>query len=424
MLSTVPDLTPTHLNPPNFRGERPDLSVLVIQMGARRGYELAQMLNDRGALAALHTSTAWREGEAPSWLYRRLSRAADGIVKRRTVVGIPPEKVRVSFLPEPVGKFLALAGKREQARFRAEDWVLGFSARQAGLAGASVVLNTAGNGGVSFLRWAQRRGVRIATDVVITPRVYDILLDEHNRWPCWESEQEFAGNADQYRSHIEEVVSLSDLLLSPSETVDDGLATVKGFESNKLVRVAYGLGNAPQRLSTQIPQRVLFAGQAGLRKGLPYLAEAARLLQPLGYEIRVAGTASQRVRERHECAALTFLGHLGPDEMAMEFRSADVFCLPSLAEGMARVTLQALAFGLPCVVTRAAGSPVRDELEGLIVPERDGPAIAKAIRSIVEDRTIRDQMSEAALITAEAHTLNIIGDQLHAALTQLLSQDG
>ncbi|MDN2583378.1 glycosyltransferase family 4 protein [Aquibium sp. ELW1220] len=393
-------------------------------MGARRAYELARMLEDRGALAALHTSTAWREGETPSRLYSQFFGMTDSIVKRRTVLGIPAHKVRTIFLSEPVGKLCERLGTGHQTRFRVEDWVLGRSARRAGLAGASVVLNTTGNGGTAFLRWARGQGARIATDIVITPSVYDILAEERRRWPGWEPAPGFATDAVRYRRHIEEVVAVSDLLLSPSETVDDGLATVTGFDAGKLARVPYGLGSAILQAGAPVPKRVLFAGQAGLRKGLPYLAEAARLLTPLGYDIRVAGTTPAGIRERPDCAALTFLGHLGPDEMAQGFRTADVFCLPSLAEGMASVTLEALASGLPCVVTRSAGAPVRDGVDGAIVPERNGPAIAAAIRAICEDRPTRARMSEAALWTASAHRLEVVGDRLHAVLAGLVGAHG
>ena len=222
-------------------------------MGARRGYELARMLEDRGALAALHTSTAWRDGEAPSRLYRRLSGVTDGQVKRRTIRGIPPHKIRADFLPEPLGKVVERLGLSRQARFRAEDWVLGRSARKAGLAGASVVLNTTGNGGTAFLSWARRQGARIATDIVITPSVYDILAEERRRWPGWESAPGFEADAARYRRHIEEVVAVSDLLLSPSDTVDDGLATVKGFDAGKLARVPYGLGSVTVRPGAPVP---------------------------------------------------------------------------------------------------------------------------------------------------------------------------
>lgn len=405
-------------------GAAASVSVVVIQMGARRGYELAWMLEDRGALAALHTSTAWPEGEVPSWIYRRLSGVSDGIVKRRTVRGIPAHKVHANFLAEPLGKIMERLGMSPQLRYRVEDRVLGLSARRVGLAGASVVLSTTGNGGTAFLRWARGQGARIATDIVITPSVYDILAEERHRWPGWEPARGFEADAARYRRHIEEVVSVSDLLLSPSDTVDDGLATVRGFDAAKLVRVPYGLGAATLRPGTPVPKRVLFAGQAGLRKGLPYLAEAARLLTPLGYDMRVAGTAPSGIRARPDCAALKFLGHLAPDAMDAEFRTADVFCLPSLAEGMASVTLEALASGLPCVVTRSAGSPVRDGVEGSIVPERDGPAIAEAIRAICEDRPTRARMSEAAQATAAAHRLEVVGDRLHWVMTELVGAHG
>lgn len=400
------------------------VSVLVIQMGARRGYELARMLEDRGALAALHTSAAWREGAAPGWLFRRLSGVTDGIVTRRTVRGIPAQKLRATFLPEPVGKLVQRLGMGQQARFRAEDRVLGWSVRRAGLAGAGVVLNTAGNGGADVLLWARGQGVRIATDIVITPRVYDILAEERRRWPGWETAPGFEAEAARHRRHMEEVVALSDLLLSPSDTVDDGLATVRGFNAGRLARVPYGLGAAVLQPGAPVARRVLFAGQAGLRKGLPYLAEAARLLSPLGYEVHVAGAAPPDIRDRPECAALGFLGHLGPDDMARAFRTADIFCLPSLAEGMASVTLEALASGLPCVVTRSAGSPVRDGVDGVIVPERDGPAIAEAIRSIGEDRETRARMSRAAQVTAAMHRLEVIGDRLHGVLAGLVARHG
>ena len=66
----------------------------------------------------------------------------------------------------------------------------------------------------------------------------------------------------------------------------------------------------------------------------------------------------------------------------------------------------------------------RDGLDGLIVPERDGAAIAKAIRAICEDRASRALMSAGALKTASIHRLEVVGDQLYAALANLVRQDG
>ncbi|NJL07921.1 MAG: glycosyltransferase family 4 protein [Methylacidiphilales bacterium] len=332
--------------------------------------------------------------------------------------------MRTTFLPEAAGSALRTLGVEAQRRFRIEDWLLGLEARWHGLAGANVVLNTTGNGGIGFLRWAKGQGAKIATDIVITPRVFDILKEEYERWPGWEPSQRLDRAASIYRAHLETLVAVSDLLLCPSETVVDGLATIRGFDPQKVARVPYGLGKVLIEAGTPLEKRILFAGQAGLRKGLPYLAAAARILRARDpvYEIRVAGLASDRVRARPECADLTFLGHLGPDRMAEEFRTADVFCLPSLAEGTARVTLEALAHGIPCVVTRSAGAPVVDGEDGLIVPERDGVALAEAIAAIATDRAMRARMSDAALQRAAAHTLDKVGARLDMVLADLATQ--
>jgi glycosyltransferase involved in cell wall biosynthesis len=408
----------------NLATEAAALRVLVVQMGARRAYELARMLEQRGALAALQTSAAWPEGRVPGGLIGRFLERHSGPRARRTVRDIPPEKVRTTLLPEAVRAGLRVLGVETEQSERIENWLLGLETRRRGLAGANVVLTTDGNGGIGLLRQAKEQGAKIVTDIVITPRFLDILREEHDRWPGWESSQQLDRAASINRAHMEAVVTVSDRLLCPSETVIDGLATIRGFAPDKVARVPYGFGGSTSGVSAPIVKRILFAGKAGLRKGLPYLAAAARILRACdpAYEIRVAGAASDIVRSRPECADLTFLGQLGPDRMAEEFRTADVFCLPSLAEGMARVTLEALVHGIPCVVTRSTGSPVIDGEDGLIVPERDGAALAEAIAAITTDRTRRARMSEAALQRAAAHTLEKVGARLHAVLADLASR--
>ena len=82
--------------------------------------------------------------------------------------------------------------------------------------------------------------------------------------------------------------------------------------------------------------------------------------------------------------------------MVNEFRQADVFVLPTLAEGSAEVINEALGAGIPVVTTPAAGSVVRDGIEGRIVPERDPAALAAAIDELLSDRPLRARMALAA----------------------------
>ena len=86
--------------------------------------------------------------------------------------------------------------------------------------------------------------------------------------------------------------------------------------------------------------------------------------------------------------------------------------LPTLAEGSASVTYEALAAGVPVITTMPAGSVVRHDVDGLIVPERDPDALANAIESIVEDRGRRDAMAAAARAHATEYSWRQYGERL------------
>jgi glycosyltransferase involved in cell wall biosynthesis len=79
--------------------------------------------------------------------------------------------------------------------------------------------------------------------------------------------------------------------------------------------------------------------------------------------------------------AVSFTGGLADDDLALLYRQADIFCLPSVQEGFGIVFLEAMACGLPVVATRAAAIPevVPDRRAGLLVPPGDVAALAHAL---------------------------------------------
>ena len=83
--------------------------------------------------------------------------------------------------------------------------------------------------------------------------------------------------------------------------------------------------------------------------------------------------------------------------------SADVFVFPSLFEGSAVVTYEAMACGLPCIVTAEAGSVVRHGRDGLIVPARDIEALADAMERLGTDASVRAACAVSARTQAQAH---------------------
>ena len=64
---------------------------------------------------------------------------------------------------------------------------------------------------------------------------------------------------------------------------------------------------------------------------------------------------------------------MGHADVPARMARADVFVFPSLFEGSAVVTYEAIACGLPSIVTPEAGSVVRDGVEGFLVPAAGGP---------------------------------------------------
>jgi glycosyltransferase involved in cell wall biosynthesis len=128
-------------------------------------------------------------------------------------------------------------------------------------------------------------------------------------------------------------------------------------------------------------------GLVGLRKGIPYLLEALRILEnKIPFTCKIAGTIGIRQDKINDYQNLCeFLGQVPRTETTQLYQWADVFVLPSICEGSAMVTYEALMFGLPVITTYNAGSIVRDGVDGFIVPIRDAQAIADSLIKIFQD---------------------------------------
>src|SRR5262249_33445676 len=110
------------------------------------------------------------------------------------------------------------------------------------------------------------------------------------------------------------------------------------------------------------------------------------------------------------------LGRVAHAEMPARMAAADVFVFPSLFEGSAVVTYEALACGLPSIVTPNAGSVVRDGVEGFLVRPRNALALAARMEQLGNNRELRSTMAKAARLRALAFDW----PRYHAALTTVV----
>jgi glycosyltransferase involved in cell wall biosynthesis len=297
---------------------------------------------------------------------------------------------------------------------------MGHSMACAGFGRATHVYSMLGEGG-QFLVEAKRRGLTVVSEVYILLATENILAEERKAFPGWEPEVPDYGALRRELAPENALLTNSDFFICPSDAVRDDLTVNWGIEPSRSAIVPYGV-NAEwlQIVPRPIPRRVLFVGTAELRKGIHYLAMAAENLNTRGcnYEFRIAGNVSEQIARRTECRHLTFLGRVPRDQMYGEFERADVFVLPSLAEGSAESVYEAMACGVPVVTTSSAGSVIRHGIDGLIVPERDPAALADSIAQIVEDRALRERMSIAARERARDYTWDRYGERLIRALKQ------
>lgn len=391
-------------------------------MGARRNYFSARQLESAGLLQYLVCDAAWASEKVPWWARTAavLSSKLSGKVRRRTVADIPSSRLRSSWLVHAtllLKPFLSL-----ERLYSVQNEILGIRAPIPTASDGTVVFSCFGNGG-GFLDRAKARGAKVITEFPSHPDYWDTVREERARWPGWGEDEASAEDAEVYRSRIAHLLRLSDIYLCPSEAVAEGLSCIPGFVAGRVRVVPYGASGFALMSSQPDPGRVLFAAsKVTVTKGLPYLAEAARVLRSCQPAIRilVAGEVAPGLQERCGSSNLIFLGPLSSESMAEELARADIFCLPSLSEGSPSVVFEALANGVPVVTTQSSGSVVQNGREGLIVPERSGEALAEAIARIFEDRPLRDRMSSAARETSARYSDEACGEAFLDVVRELL----
>lgn len=375
--------------------------VLECQLGARRRYAVPRMLEAAGLLTAVYTDAS-AHSRLGRWAVRLGSRAPAVVQRlaRRVIRGVPAGKIFSTDGLQYREILQRVVGIRRQGihLFCQRSRLLAARMKRWGLKGADTVYSMNCEH-LEFVRWAKSRGARSIVDVYISPLSNDVTNREYETFPDWGGWKEGAQLELENRLW-REAAELADLLICPSEWVAEGVVKATPDAAGKIRIVPYGCSiDFDGKTNRPVKGRILFAGGYALRKGVHYLARAATLLDGdlEGLDVRGAGALPDEVTAHPVCRNLNFLGKLNMEQMKQEFLQADVFVLPSLSEGFAGVVAEAIAAGCPVIVTREAGSPIRDGREGLVIPSRDAAALANAIRRMVEDRAFRDACSAACL---------------------------
>ena len=179
--------------------------------------------------------------------------------------------------------------------------------------------------------------------------------------------------------------------------------------------------------------KILFVGRHIERKGICYLIEAAKYLPRDKFEIRIVGVGDlteqlkqqaallderQKTKDERDVilnesegssqgnqpADIIFTGKLSPEDLANEYKTANVFVLPAIVdhkgdtEGLGVVLIEAMELGLPIVASNVGGIPdvVVDGKSGILVPEKDPVALADAFKRLEADATLIQKLLAGA----------------------------
>jgi glycosyltransferase involved in cell wall biosynthesis len=311
---------------------------------------------------------------------------------RRGTPGFPPEITRL--LPAwGATAYLAsrtIGGLRsESARFALNPWFDLWVSKQ--IRPGEHVVSSYGYANACF-KLAVRTGGKTFLDAGNThpAHFWEILSEEHRRWKYT--------RAPISKRHYERSLAMMEdvsFVLAPSNFVAQSFLA-RGFSPEQVLSTFYPIDfsiftprTEPRPKSR--PLTVISTAGLSLRKGSPYLLDALRIVHRKHPSLRILLTSSvhenmRGILQRHSDLPIHWTPPLPHSKLAPHLQSADIFVLPSLEEGLVRSSLEAMACGLPVVLTPNTGASdyVASEAAGEVVPIRNPEAIASAILKIAE----------------------------------------
>jgi colanic acid/amylovoran biosynthesis glycosyltransferase len=148
---------------------------------------------------------------------------------------------------------------------------------------------------------------------------------------------------------------------------------------------------------------ILCVGRLTQAKGQHVLIDAVDQLASQGRRVRLrlvgdgpdAPSLRERARRLWNPNIVVFEGAVNQDNIRALYEAADIFCLPSLAEGIPVVLMEAMAMEIPCVTTHITGIPelIRSGTEGLLVAPSDLEGLVNALETLMDDEVLRERVA-------------------------------
>jgi len=275
------------------------------------------------------------------------------------------------------------------------------------------VIHAYEDGAINSFKQAKKLGIHCSYELPIAhwQTVRRLLSQEAERLPEWEPTLESTREPEEKLFRKEEELDLADCISCPSEFVLQSIP--ESVRSKKTCQVA-PFGSPPCPANKRLrkdhesqPLKLLFVGSMSQRKGLADLFEAMEMLRNEPVSLTVLGQPSMPMEFYRSCFPnFEYLAPCSNENVRRVMQEHDALVLPSIVEGRALVQQEALACGLPLVVTANAGGGdlIEEGITGYLVSIRSPEDIFEKISRLIENRKSFPDIRRACQAKAELFT--------------------
>ena len=215
---------------------------------------------------------------------------------------------------------------------------------------------------------------------------------------------------DAQGQYLEQKVAAADFICCISSYARSQLMKFSPYAHwSKLVVSRLGVGPSlfvprPAKPASDLSE-ILCVGRLTKAKGQHVLIDAVDRLTRQGRRVRLrlvgdgpdGPSLRERAKQLENPNVVVFEGAVNQDNIRALYEAADIFCLPSLAEGIPVVLMEAMAMEIPCVTTHITGIPelIRSGSEGLLVAPSDLDGLVSALETLMDDAVLRERVAKS-----------------------------
>ncbi len=236
----------------------------------------------------------------------------------------------------------------------------------------------------------------------------------------------------RWQSTMKAEYEQADFIVVGSEYAKDSFVE-RGFDDERIHVVPYGFDptvfSAPDA-PTRSRFEILFCGLITPRKGVHHLVEAFRELRLEDAELVLVGPLDPLLAplaaEWARIPGVRFVGEVPKLALPEHYGGASVLALPSVADAQPLACLEAMACGLPALVTTAMGSRevVRDGVDGFVVAPGDVEALKDRLARLHADSELLARMAAKARERVQDFTWDSYGLRLLEAYGRMFADQG